>query len=166
MTEPRQTYRPFPRGPLYGAFAMVMLALALAGVSRFTGLGSVSVEPSTRVETRSLRFEDRADGSVAVLDHGSRKVVEILAPGTNGFVRGLMRGLVRERKMKGLSDEAPFELIRWRDKRLSLRDTATGREIELVSFGITQLEVFAGMLHAGKDQREFAHVSHVEEENR
>jgi len=166
MTESRTTYRPFPKGPLMGAFAVVLLALALASVSRFTGVGAVSVEPSTVVETRALRFEDRSDGSVAVLDHNSRKAIEILAPGTNGFVRGLMRGLVRERKMKGLSDEAPFELIRWRDKRLSLRDTATGREIELVSFGITQLESFARMLHAGKDQREFAHVSHVEEENR
>jgi putative photosynthetic complex assembly protein len=165
MSEP-MTSRPFPRGPLFGAGALVVLALLLAAVSRFTGLGAVPVEPANPVEMWALRFEDRPDGSVAVLEAKSRKVVEMLAPGTNGFVRGVMRGLARERKLKGLGDEAPFELILWDDERLSLRDTATGREIELVSFGITQLEVFARMLHAGKDTQELAHATFVEEENR
>lgn len=158
--------RPFPRAPLLGAGALVIIALALAGVSRFTGVGTVTVEPATPIQARSLQFEDRSDGSVAVLDARTDKVVEILAPGTNGFVRGVMRGLARERRMKGIDSKAPFELVRWDDKRLSLRDTATGRKIELVSFGITQLETFARMLHAGKDSREFAHVSQVKEENR
>jgi putative photosynthetic complex assembly protein len=165
MSRP-MTSRPFPRGPLFGAGALVVLTLLLAAVSRFTGLGAVPIEPADPIEVRALRFEDRPDGSVAVLEAKSRKVVEMLAPGTNGFVRGVMRGLARDRKLKGLSDEAPFELIRWDDKRLSLRDTATGREIELVSFGITQLEVFAKMLHAGKGTQEFAHASYVKEENR
>jgi len=164
MSEP-MTWRPFPRGPLFGAGALVLLALVLAGVSRFTGLGAVSVEPANPVEIRTLRFEDRADGSVAVLEAETRNVVEILAPGTNGFIRSVMRGLARDRKLKGLSDEAPFELIRWDDERLSLRDTATAREIELVSFGITQLEVFAKMLHGGEDREALTRVSHVKEEN-
>jgi putative photosynthetic complex assembly protein len=162
----QNTPRPFPRGPLLGAGAMVLLTLVLAGFSRFTGIGAVPVEPAAPIETRALRFEDRPDGSVVVLEAQSRDVIETLDPGTNGFVRGVMRGLARERKMKGLSDEAPFELILWDDQRLSLRDTATGRRIELVSFGITQLETFARMLHAGKDSREFAQASHVKKENR
>jgi len=153
--------RPFPRAPLFGAAALVMLAVALAGVSRFTGIGAVTVDQATPIETRALRFEDRPDGSVAVLDNGSRKVIEIYAPGTNGFVRGVMRGLARDRMLRGLGDEAPFELIRWDDDRLSLRDTATGHQIELVSFGITQLEVFAELLHAGKDTRDLTQVSNV-----
>lgn len=156
-----KTSRPFPRAPLFGAAALVMLALALAGVSRFTGIGAVTVEQATPVETRALRFEDRADGSVAVLEYGSRKVIEVYAPGTNGFVRGVMRGLARDRMLRGLGDEAPFELIRWDDDRLSLRDTATGYQIELVSFGITQLEVFAELLHAGKEESDFTRVSNV-----
>jgi putative photosynthetic complex assembly protein len=158
-----KTSRPFPRGPLFGAAALVILTLLLAGVSRFTGVGAVTVEPTSPVETRMLRFEDRADGSVAVLEAGSRRVIKTYAPGTNGFVRGVMRGLARDRMLRGLGDEAPLELTRWDDDRLSLKDTATGHEIELVSFGVTQLEVFAEMLHAGKDQRDFTKVSNVKE---
>jgi putative photosynthetic complex assembly protein len=164
MTE-RTTSRPFPRGPLFGAAALVMLALLLAGVSRFTGVGTTTVATANPIEIRDLRFEDRADGSVAVLDAKNGKTVEILAPGTNGFVRGVMRGLARDRRLRGLGDEAPFELTRWDDDRLSLTDTATGHEIELVSFGVTQLEVFAKMLHAGEDSRYVANASHVEEKN-
>ena len=158
------TTRPFPRGPLLGAGVMVLIALLLTGVSRYTGVGVVTVEPANPVEVRSLRFEDKPDGSVAVLDADTQNLIDTLAPGTNGFVRGVMRGLARERKMSGLSDQAPFDLVRWDDRRLSLRDTATGREIELVSFGITQLETFAKMLHDGGDSKAVAHASYAKEE--
>lgn len=160
-----RTQRPFPLGPLLGAGALIVLALVLAGVARFTGFGAVPVVSATAVEVRALRFEDRADGAVVVREDGTREVVQVLAPGTNGFVRSVMRGLARERKMKGFDDEAPFELVRWDDNRLSLIDTATKRQIELVSFGITQLEVFAEMLHAGKDDPEYVRLSHAKEEN-
>lgn len=138
---------PFPRAPLFGAGALVVLSLLLAAISRLTGFGAVPVETAKPLESRELRFEDRSDGAVAVLEPDG-KVVEILAPGTNGFVRGVMRGLARERKMEGIGAEPPFRLVRWDDGRLSLEDTATGREIQLVSFGPTQFEVFAKMLHA------------------
>ena len=138
---------PFPRAPLFGAGALVVLSLLLAAISRLTGFGAVPVETAKPLESRELRFEDRSDGAVAVLEPDG-KVVEILAPGTNGFVRGVMRRLARERKMEGIGAEPPFRLVRWDDGRLSLEDTATGREIQLVSFGPTQFEVFAKMLHA------------------
>ena len=138
---------PFPRAPLFGAGALGVLSLLLAAISRLTGFGAVPVETAKPLESRELRFEDRSDGAVAVLEPDG-KVVEILAPGTNGFVRGVMRGLARERKMEGIGAEPPFRLVRWDDGRLSLEDTATGREIQLVSFGPTQFEVFAKVLHA------------------
>lgn len=162
MTEQTPTRR-FPRAPLFGAFALVILSLVLTSVGRFTGLGTAEVGQANPVEMRSLRFEDRNDGSVAVLDASNGTVIEMLAPGTNGFVRGLMRGLARERKMDGIGAEPPFELVRFDDGRLSLIDTATGRQIELVSFGQTQVEVFAKMLRAGTRTKNFASVSQAED---
>jgi putative photosynthetic complex assembly protein len=144
--------RPFPRAPLLGAGALVGVSLLLAAISRLTGFGAVPVETATPVEARELRFEDRSDGAVAVLEPDG-DVIEILPPGTNGFVRGVMRGLARERRMEGVDAAPPFRLVRWDDGRLSLTDTATGREIQLVSFGPTQVEVFAKMLHAKEESR-------------
>ena len=157
---------PFPRGPLFGAGTLVLLTILLAGTARFTGLGTSQVDPANPVQTRDLRFEDRDDGSVAVLEAKDGAVVEILAPGTNGFVRGVMRGLARERKLEGIGQEAPFELTSWDDGRLSLKDTATGRVVQLVSFGQTQFDVFAQMLLAGSDCRTLASASHASEEDR
>jgi putative photosynthetic complex assembly protein len=159
-------YRPFPRGPLFGAGALVLLTLVLAATSHFTGVGTSKVAEATPVETRDLRFEDRADGSVAVLQAKDGGVVEILAPGTNGFVRGVLRGLARERKMEGIGAAPPFRLIRWNDDRLSLKDMATGREIELVSFGINQIEVFAKMLEAARETKSLVRVSNAREDNK
>ena len=163
MTE-HDAYRPFPRGPLYGAGALVLLTILLAATARFTGLGTTEVDTASPVQSRALRFEDRSDGSVAVLNADNGTLVETLAPGTNGFVRGVMRGLARERKLEGLGDAKPFRLTLWDDGRLSLLDTATGREIQLVSFGQTQFAVFAQMLPAKPESRTLASVARSEEE--
>ncbi len=142
--------RPFPRGPLFGAFALVAMSIVLAATAHLTGIGTSSVDPANPVESHDLRFTDRNDGAVVVLSAQNDKVVEVLPPGTNGFVRGVLRGLARERKLEGIGTEPPFRLTRWDDGRLSLEDRATGRKVELVSFGQTQFDTFAAMLRASE----------------
>jgi putative photosynthetic complex assembly protein len=74
-----------------------------------------------------------------------RTVVEV-EPGTGGFIRGVLRALVRERRLSGTGAEPPFTLTRWRDGRLTLDDSATGRRLELTSFGPDNAAVFADLL--------------------
>ena len=104
------------------------------------------MDTSVAVQTRHLLFQDRADGSIAVLDAGTTEPFEILAPQTNGFLRGTLRGLARARKLAHESAQVPFELTRWADGRLSLRDPATAREIALEPFGPTNTEAFKRLL--------------------
>lgn len=96
----------------------------------------------------ALRFEDRADGAVLILRAADNAVVAVLRPGTNGFVRGVMRGFARDRRARGLDSGPPFLLTRWRDGRLTLSDTATGRSIDLRAFGTTQTASFTSILGA------------------
>ena len=63
-------------------------------------------------------------------------------------IRGLMRGLARERRMHGIGAEPPFRLTRYTDTQLTLTDTATGRVIELSGFGATNTATFAALLEA------------------
>jgi putative photosynthetic complex assembly protein len=72
--------------------------------------------------------------------------VAVLAPGTNGFIRGVLRGLARDRRSRGISQEPAFRLAQWPDGRLSLEDLATGKRIELGSFGATNRAAFAQIL--------------------
>lgn len=138
--------RPFPRGALIGAGALVLFALVTAGTARLTGIGVAPMPAAPAVESRDLRFEDRGDGAVIILAEPGRRLVEILPPDSNGFVRGVLRSLVRERKRSSIGDAVPFRLTRWADGRMTLADPATGQEIGLEAFGHTNFGVFARML--------------------
>lgn len=137
---------PFPRGALIGAAALIAVAIVAAAAGRLTGLGSTRMPDGAAVESSDLLFSDRGDGAVVIADARSDRVVDVIAPGTNGFMRSVMRGLARDRKRQDLGAEAAFRLTRWVDGRLSLEDLATGRRIDLGAFGPTNAEVFARLL--------------------
>jgi putative photosynthetic complex assembly protein len=145
-----ESERLIPRGVLVGAGALIALTVAAAAAARVSGIGTTEPPVSAPVESRELRFEDRDDGAVAVYEAADGATVDVLAPGTNGFVRGVMRGLARERKRQEIGQQPPFRLTRWADGRLTLDDTATGRRIELAAFGPTNTGAFARLLHAGE----------------
>lgn len=136
---------PFPRAPLLGAALLVGLALLAVAFVRITGLGATHTPDAAAVVVRDFRFEDRSDGSVAVIDASNGWQVEVVT-GANGFLRGTLRGLARERKRQGVGAEQPFRLTGRADGRLTLEDPATGRRVDLESFGPTNAAVFARML--------------------
>jgi putative photosynthetic complex assembly protein len=139
----------FPRGALIGAALLVTFTVTSAALSRISGLGTVQMPESALVESRPLRFEDMRDGSIRVTDARTGQIAASVEPGTNGFIRGTLRGLARERKRQGIGIEPPFMLTRWADGRLSLEDPTTGRVIALDAFGPTNGEAFAQLLTAG-----------------
>lgn len=144
-----------PRPALVMAGLLVAITLALTGLVRTGLLPREAVPAAARAEagatataSRNLAFADRADGAVVVTDVDRHAVLALLR-GENdggGFVRGVMRGMARERKMHGIGPAAPFTLTRWSDGGLTLRDPATGRAIELGSFGETNRAAFARFL--------------------
>jgi putative photosynthetic complex assembly protein len=140
--------RNLPRGALRGAGILVALSLVLVGTARLTGYQPAKPPPSAVIESRDLRFEDRTDGAVLVYAVKDDRLVDILQPGTNGFVRGVLRGLVRTRRADHIGAEPPFRLTRWADGRLSLDDPATGRHVDLEVFGPTNAGAFAEILVA------------------
>jgi putative photosynthetic complex assembly protein len=135
-----------PRGALLGAAAMIVTALSLAVYVRVSGADISSMPEPQFVVARDLKFVDLADGGVAVYDVHDPAPIHILAPGSNGFVRAVMRNLVHERRSNGFGSAAPFRVAASRDGRLVLEDLATGRRIELEAFGPTNAGVFASFL--------------------
>jgi putative photosynthetic complex assembly protein len=138
---------PFPRAPLVGAVVLVLLALLAVAFVRITGVGATHTPDAAAIVVREFRFEDRPDGSIAVIDAREDRLVEIVT-GANGFLRGTLRGLARERKRQGAGAEQSFRLTGRADGRLTLEDPATGRRVDLESFGPTNAAVFAEMLTA------------------
>lgn len=141
-----------PRGVLIGAGVLVVSSLLLVSVARITGYGPAKPPVSAVVAGYELRFEDRADG--AVLIYTGDRLVDTLRPGTNGFVRGVLRGLVRERRAEHIGPTPPFRLTRWADGRLSLDDPSTGRHVDLEVFGPTNAGAFADIWMASRRSKD------------
>lgn len=140
---------PFPRFALIAAAVLIAGSITAAAAGRYVRLNNP--EPSvyanaTPVAARDLTFFDMADGSVEVRDAQDARVLFVAAPGTNGFIRGVMRGMARDRRARGIGQEPGFRLAQWADGRLSLEDLATGRQIELSAFGGTNRAAFAQLL--------------------
>ncbi len=138
--------------PLIVGGTMIMITLAAVLGS---GLDQTQDPPSgARIATRELRFEDRPDGAVAILDARHGATVALVPPGEGGFIRATLRGLARERRMKQAGGaEVPFRVSVWEDGRLTLEDTATGRLVDLGAFGQTQMQTFARLVATGRDMR-------------
>ena len=138
--------RPFPRPALFAAGVLIVATIIGAAVVRYY-IGVDTFPPTARaVGSRDLRFEDRTDGSLAVFNAGDGTVLEVLPPGSNGFMRATLRGLVRERKREEVGATPPFRLTAYADGRLTLEDTGTGRRIDLEAFGQTNLQAFTRLL--------------------
>ncbi len=140
----------FPRGALIGAAALIALAMVAAITGRVLGVGKVVVPPGAVAEARELRFEDAPNGAVLVRAAEDGRVVDTLAPQSNHFVRGTVRGLVRERKREKIGAEPPFRLSRLTDGRLILEDPATKRRVDLDAFGRSNVGAFAAIMDAAR----------------
>jgi putative photosynthetic complex assembly protein len=136
-----------PRAALLGAAALIAATIALAAGARHARSGSAAAAASPPDEFADVRFEDRS-GAVVVLDAATGREVGALAPGTNGFVRGVLRGMFRGRKLEAIGREGSFRLARDGGGRLTLEDPATGRIVDLRSFGPANAAVFDGLLAA------------------
>jgi putative photosynthetic complex assembly protein len=136
----------FPKGALIGAAGLIAISLLAAAVSRIDGVRSM-VPASSPVAALDLRFADRSDGGVDVIDANGLRPITIVSPGSNAFLRATLRGLAQQRKREFISGDIPFRLTEWVDGRLTLDDPATSRHIELEAFGPTNAAAFAKLLH-------------------
>ena len=140
-----------PKGGVLAAAALVLFALAAVTTVRLTGMGEVHMTLPAAVQSRDLQFADGNNGAVLVYDANDHRLVDTLAPGSNGFIRVVLRGLARERRLGDIGSQPPFRLTRYAGGQITLTDTSTGKLIDLGAFGSTNTEAFARLmnLHGG-----------------
>lgn len=133
--------------PVRAMLALALLSLAMVAWQRLQGTPDAGITDVTW--QRALHFEDRANGDVAVLDAQDRHEVARFQ-GEQGFLRGTLRTLARERLRRGMGPSQPFVLSGHANGRLTLSDPATGTRIALESFGPSNVAVFAPLRDAGR----------------
>ncbi len=120
--------------------ALAGCALVVIAWARWGGWAQVGHDAPV-TWSRALHFQDHSSGAVLVIDAGTAQEIARFE-GEQGFVRGSLRALIRERKRRDLGPEQPFILQGHADGRLSLRDPTTQTRIPLDSFGPNQLALF------------------------
>ncbi len=143
----------FPRLPLMLLAGAVLSTVLAVSAVRVSGV-QIREPDAPTVSARLLRFQDGPQGSVVAVDAKTGQTLQQFQ-GEQGFLRGALRALARERRMRNMGPELPFELNARADGRLTLTDTATGARLDLESFGPTNAAVFAGLL----DPTAFAQTS-------
>jgi putative photosynthetic complex assembly protein len=142
-----------PRGVLIAVAVLLTFTMALTGAVSMGLLPKQGVPAASRAaaavdaaQVRALRFADRADGGVDVSDAATGVIVTTIPYGQGGFTRATLRRLVKARRAAGVGAEPPFELVRWTNGALSLRDPETGKAAEIHGFGPDHSRAFADML--------------------
>ncbi len=154
MTAHSHHDQPFPKGMLVLAGVLVGGTLLLATTMRLTGTPPQSSPTLQRaatnvatVKARDLSFADQADGSLRIIDASTGKTAGMVEKGsTSGFIRGVMRGLMRDRQARGVGIEPPFRLTLWANGQISITDTTSGRITDLSGFGDTNRAAFMALL--------------------
>ncbi|NBQ87202.1 MAG: photosynthetic complex assembly protein PuhC [Betaproteobacteria bacterium] len=141
---------PLMRSPWWMPAACVAVILTLMAVVLPSPFAAPEPpEPAGVVQwERSLRFVDQAGGDIAVVDTVQGREVARYQ-GEQGFVRGTLRALNRQRQLRGIGPQAPLSLIAYEGGRLTLQDDATGEKIHLESFGSTNKAAFERLRDAG-----------------
>ena len=127
----------------------LLLLAVLVGVAgvRLAGFNPI-VAPAAPLAERSLHFDDTPDGAVRVTDAATGETLALMH-GEQGFLRGVLRGLARDRRAHGTGRATPYTLSLHADGRLLISDTDTGARIDLASFGRDNAAVFLRWLPAG-----------------
>lgn len=125
---------------------LVVFALVAVIVARLAGVDPDQSPGGTPVGSRTLVFQEQADGTLLVQDGETGALVEEIGPGEGNFVRGILRGVRRTRETRSVPLDAPLLLQRYDDGRLVLYDPATGDDMVLRAFGASNAAAFARFL--------------------
>lgn len=138
--------RPFPKGVLIAVAALLGFTIVMISIARLTGLMMPQAPVTAEVLSRDIRFLDQADGSMIVRDVATGELIQTLPPGGEGFIRGVLRSMARQRKGYDATVAEPFHLARRESGDLTLFDPTTGILLDLRAFGATNEAAFAALM--------------------
>ena len=123
-------------------FAVLSLGILLLCLFAIRQANLPMAHASAPVEWQvALRFVDGPEGEVVVLDASNQKEITRFE-GEQGFLRGTLRAMARERKRRDIDSGPSCALMAHPQGRMTLKDNATGQTIDLASFGPSNLAVF------------------------
>lgn len=136
---------------LMGGIVAISLVLTASVTLGFVPKQSVPSEARAAAgigaaQERTLRFFDEPDGTVRIEDGATGEILARHGMGEGGFIRATVRSLVHQRRIRNIGPETAFTLTEWQNGNLTLSDPATGRSVEVSSFGPDNRAVYQTLL--------------------
>ncbi len=125
----------------------VGIVLVVTAIAQLTGMGlrfSPVAEPVAMVQ---LRFEDGPEGLVTVTNAETDEVLAEYGMDEGVFVRSVMRGIARQRRLRNQEGREPVVLAEYPDGKLWLLDPTNEVEIYLGAFGPDNRAAWANLLY-------------------
>lgn len=144
---------PLPRPIIIGGAALMIAVVVLCAGARATGVGVTTAPEPVTVASRDLVFKEADDGALTVSEAASGREVKAFAAGEGGFIRAMVRGLVRNRTRYGEPGVGDFRVSRSSDGGIWVQDLGTKQNIDLRAFGPTQVQAFAPLLETDGAER-------------
>lgn len=138
--------RPFPRGVLIAVASLLSFTIIMIAIARLTGVMMPQAPVTAEVQGRDIAFLEQLDGSMKVTDAQTGELLQTLPPGSEGFIRGVLRSMARQRKGYDAALSVPFRLARRANGELTLEDPVTGILMDLRAFGETNQAAFAVLI--------------------
>ncbi len=141
-------WSPYPTVPLAAAAGLVVFSLIGTTWVALTADRAERQVVDNVIASVDLRFVNRDDGSINVMDETKNVVLQTLEPDSNGFLRSTLRGLNRSRTAADVKNDGGYSVIHAADGRLLFVDRLSGEQVDLWAFGETNAGVFAAFLAA------------------
>jgi putative photosynthetic complex assembly protein len=138
-----RTPTPLGSQPMLWLLGLMASTLLAVGLARWQGWHEALPDADVAWEMR-LRFEDMPNGDVRVSQADTGEQVAMFS-GEQGFLRGTLRAMARQRRVTQHDRSAPLILRGLQDGRLQLVDPLQNLHIDLDSFGPSNKAVFAAL---------------------
>ena len=137
-----------PRLPLLMAAGIVMFTVLFVGLHQWTS--GLTGDTASVTFAQEIRFQSLPGDRIAIVDAADGTALTTIEAGSEGLLRGALRGLLFSRDLGNLDPDASYRLERHAGDGLYLVDPLNGRDIRLDSFGPVEAGALADLLALGR----------------
>ncbi len=135
-----------PRVLVIAMFGLMAASLAIVAFAQLTDQPQRGVPaPSAIVAERMITLDGNRNEGVRVLDTSGAEIA-FSQTDRNGFIDVIWVGIMRERKVQGVTGNPPLALVRRENGHTAIIDPATDWSIELIGYGADNIAAFAKLL--------------------
>jgi putative photosynthetic complex assembly protein len=138
-----------PRPLVMMAAGAALLTVLVVAFAQWTGIGDLRANAGLPEFSQEIQFLPLEGDRIAVQNVADGSLITTVEAGTDGLLRGALRGLGMSRNHSGFDLAAPYQLQRFAEDGVYLSDALTGRSIRLDSFGPLETGATADLLRYG-----------------